>query len=93
MFETSIKHMLSGVDILVAGRYSRADEIRIKWVWETFYWAIRTFIRRLITYSLLRGNYTNYGQLLPQLMLKYFHGYKLTTKVAAFLAFDAEETG
>ena len=30
MFETSIKHMLSGVDILVAGRYSRADEIRIK---------------------------------------------------------------
>ena len=45
-----------------------------------------------MTYSLLRGNYTNCGQLLPQLMLKYFHGYKLTTKVAAFLAFDAEET-
>lgn len=47
MFETSIKHMLSGVDILVAGRYSRADEIRIKWVWETFYWAIRTFIKKI----------------------------------------------
>lgn len=30
MFESSIKHMLSGVDILVAGRYSRADEMRIK---------------------------------------------------------------
>ena len=33
-----------------------------------------------MTYSLLRGNYTNCGQLLPQLMLKYFHGYKLITE-------------
>ena len=30
MFESSIKHMISGVDILIAGRYSRADELRIK---------------------------------------------------------------
>ena len=57
MFESSIKHMISGVEILNAGGFSRADEIRIKWV-NSFVFHILSSACGLRVYKLQEKCYT-----------------------------------